>query len=225
MKIFKQLIIVLSVALSVHPGCDSDLFKSDDEGQDPQVGEIISDRMDLDVHVGDTVNFWISASDPDGGILQYLWDCTGGTFISTPDGDSVIWRAPFQGGNYSLQVRVSNKSKNVTRSKIIRVISFEKPVVHFISPRSGDFLIQHNAYTLVTEAFHDNGISTVRIYVNDVLAGTCKEIQPSLFRLDWIADVPSGWTELKAVAEAQTTAAQNQDSIQVSVEGVIPGKQ
>ena len=225
MKRLLSLLVLLVIAGLIHLACDPDLFKSEDEGEDPEVGDIITDKTELAVHVGDTLRCWVNASDPEGGTLQYLWENDGGEFVTTPDRDSVIWRAPLHGGDYNLQVKVSNKSKSVTRGKLIRVNSYEKPVVNIISPVNGSFLIQFNSYALITEAFHDNGISNVRIYVNGVLVGTCKEIQPSLFRLDWTADTPAGLTKLKAIAQARSTAAVNADSIYVSLEGVVPGKQ
>jgi len=216
--------LLFSLVWLVQAACDADLFKTQDEGNDPVVSEIMTDKADQPVYVGDTVKCWVSASDPDQGTLAYLWNCIDGNFLTTRDGDSIVWRAPSHGGEYNMQVQVSNKSKSVTRNKDIRVISFDKPVVHIISPQSGSFLVQYNSYTIVTEAFHDHGIYSVQIYVNDELFGICSQIQPSLFRLDWTIGNISGLTELKAVAVANLTGAVSADSILVSVEGVVPGK-
>ena len=217
--------ILLSLVWLTLAACDADLFKTKDKGEDPVVSEIITDKLDLAVHAGDTVKCWISASDPEGGTLEYLWNCTAGDFLTTRDGDSIVWRAPLHGGEFNMQVQVSNKSNSVTRSKAIRVISSEKPVVNIISPQDGSFLVQFNSYTVTVEAFHDHGIYTVQIYVNDELLGNCNQIQPSLFRLDWTVATSSGLKELKSVAVANFTGAVSADSVLVSVEGVIPGKQ
>jgi hypothetical protein len=220
-----------NIILGILPGillmsfaCDTDLFKTKDEGQDPVAGEIQADVANFETTVGDTVSFWISASDPDGGTLHYLWEKTGGEFISTPDGETVLWRT-VKGGDYTLYVTISNKNKSVLRSKIIRVKSFDKPVVRILSPRAGAYLIQYKTYTILTEAYHDNGISRVTIYINDTFAGICTPKQPSLFQLNWKASEESGQIEIRAEAEAQSTAAVDEDSLYVSIEGVIPGKQ
>ena len=56
---------------------------------------------------GEAVHITVSAHDPDGDELSYLWEATGGSF-SIMDGDNATWIAPQTVGNYSITIKVTD---------------------------------------------------------------------------------------------------------------------
>ncbi len=204
--------------------CDADLFKTKDEAQEPNVSDIESTAPDFTLSVGDTARFWITASDPDGRAITYKWEKTGGEFVTTFDGPEVTWRAPLKGGDYSISIRVANDEKQVTRSKIVRIISSEKPVVRILKPVKNEYLVQYETYDIQVEVFHDNGISVAKLYVNDRFIGNLNEKSENIFEYQWQVDASSGIAQLMVLAEARSVGTLNEDSTSINIEGVIPGK-
>jgi len=221
-KNFYKILMILPLVLIA--ACDADLFKSEDETQAPNVGDIETTAADFTLSVGDTARFWVSASDPDGKALTYKWEKTGGEFVTTFDAPEVIWRAPLKGGDYSISIRVANEDKQVNKSKLVRVISSEKPVIRIIKPLNNEYLVQYGSYNVQVEAFHDNGISIVKLYVNDLFVGNLDEKTASIFYYQWYVDADAGVAQLKVLAEARSVGTLNEDSTTVKIEGVIPGK-
>jgi hypothetical protein len=201
--------------------CDPDLFKPKDESPEPEVGNIQSSLSA--VFVGDTVKFWVIASDPDGGTLNYIWNTNGGEFITSSEEDSVLWRAPFQGDDYFVQVNVANKHKSVTKKKTIRVVSLNNPVVNLLTPLDQQYLVQYETIKIEVEAFHDNDITSVEFFVNDISINVLDEDNSNKYIVDWMVDAPAGEAKIKVTAKA-TASTTNSDSVFVNIEGVIPGK-
>jgi hypothetical protein len=212
-----QLSVTLYLLIILFIACDPDLFKPKDES--PEVGNIQSSLSEI--FVGDTVKFWVIATDPDGGTLNYIWNSNGGDFITSHEEDSVMWRAPFQGGKYFVQVNVANKNKSVTKEKQVDVTSLNKPVVRILSPLDQQYLVQYETTKIEAEAFHENNILYVEFFVNDSSIKILSGKQTNIYSMDWIIGNNVGATEIKVSATATTT---NADSIIVNIEGVIPGK-
>ena len=222
MRNFISVILLIPVLLII--ACDENLFKPGDETSDPEVSEIKSDLSDFRIDAGGTARFWVDASDPDGGVLNFLWSSSGGDFLTSRQEDSVSWLAPLQGGDYSVQVKVSNKDKTVTRNRTITVRSLDKPIVAILSPVEGAFLVQYETVTIEADAFHDNGISTVEFFINDISIDLVDGNHTTSYSHDWVIESTAGPTEIKVEAKARITSTISADSILVSVEGVIPGK-
>jgi len=221
----RKLIEMLGIiSLLFIAACDADLFKTEDEANEPTVSEIESTAADFTLNVADTAKFWINASDPDEKSLSYQWGTNGGHFVSTNDGPEVTWRAPFQGGDYSINVEVSNGDKEVSRSKIVRVISSEKPVVRIVKPVRNEYLVQYETFDIQVEAFHDNGISVVKLFVNEIFVDNLADRGENIFDYDWIVDASAGIASIRVMAQARAIGTQNEDSTVVRIEGVIPGK-
>ncbi len=215
--------VILFILISMFIACDPDLFKTEDESPEPEVGEIQSNLSA--VFVGDTVKFWVIASDPDGGTLNYIWNTNGGEFITSSEEDSVLWRAPFQGDDYLVQVNVANKNKSVTKKKTIRVVSLDNPVVNLISPLDQEYLVQYETIKIDVEAFHDNGITSVEFFVNDISINVLDDEDSNKYIIDWMVDAPAGESKIKVTAKAKPPASTtSSDSVYVNIEGVIPGK-
>ena len=103
--------ILLIILLS----CDAKLFETEEEPPAPEVSEIFTSLSEI--FAGDSVKFWVNASNPGEGSLSYDWNKSAGEFLSAPDQDTVMWRAPFKGGNHTIEVNVANKDKTVKKSK------------------------------------------------------------------------------------------------------------
>jgi hypothetical protein len=215
----RHLTVILYLLIFLFIACDENFFKPKDYSAEPEVGEIQSNLSA--VFVGDTVKFWVIASDPDGGILNYIWNSNGGEFITSFEEDSVLWRAPFQGGDYTVQVNVANKNKSVTKKKTVRVVSLDNPVVKILSPLDQQYLVQYETTKIEAEAFHENGILYVEFFVNDSSIEILNGKESNIYSMDWIIGNNVGATEIKVSATATTS---NADSIIVNIEGVIPGK-
>jgi hypothetical protein len=217
-----QLSVTLYLLIILFIACDPDLFKPKDESPEPEVGEIQSNLSA--VFVGDTVKFWVIASDPDGGTLNYIWNANAGEFITSSEEDSVLWRAPFQGGDYTVQVNVANKYKSVTKKKTVRVVSLDKPVVKILSPLDQQYLVLYETTKIEAEAINENEILYVEFFVNDSSIEILNGKETNIYSMDWIIKNNVGVTEIKVSATAKVTDSTNADSIIVNIEGVIPGK-
>jgi hypothetical protein len=217
-------IVLLSMLWFYIFACDADLFKTEDETEPPNVSEIESTAPGFTLNIGDTAKFWITATDPNGKPLTYKWDKNGGEFVSTSDGSEVTWRAPFRGGDYAISISVSNGDKQVAKNRIVRVISSERPVVRILKPLKNEYIVQYENYTFQVEAFHDNGISIVKLYVNDIFIGNMNVKPANIFDYQWIVDAPAGAAKIKVLAEASSVGTLNEDTVSISIEGVIPGK-
>ena len=134
------------------------------------------------------------------------------------------WRAHVKGDDYVIQVTVSNQDKSVNRSKTVTVISLDKPVVNIIYPKEQDYLVQFDTVVLEAEAFHDNGISTVELFINDSSITEVDGKSSNKYEFNWVVNTAAGEAEIKVAAKARVTSASNADSLTVNIEGVIPGK-
>ena len=204
--------------------CDENLFKTKDEVDPPQVGEVQTLLSDNSLYAGDTTKFWIIPTNPDTGPFSFQWSATKGEFISTTDEDTCIWRAPFKGGDLTISVKVSNSEKSVTKTKQIIIKSLANPVVSILSPGQGIYLVQFESTEIKAEAFHDNGIFSVEFFVNDNLINTIGGNESNVYMINWSNTAPAGLTKIKVRAKAQITGTTSMDSVSVITEGVVPGK-
>ncbi len=220
----KILIWVIFTAVLLLTACDENLFKTEEEVEAPQVGDIQSILADFSLNAGDTTKFWITPTNRDAGPFNYQWTATNGEFIYTTDWDTAYRRAPLEGGESIIGVEVSNSEKSVTKTKQIIVISLTNPVVSILSPTSGSYLVQFESIELRAEASHDHDIYSVEFFVNDNLISIVGGNSSNIYAINWTNTAPAGLAEIKVRATAQITATINTDSIFVNIEGVVPGK-
>lgn len=199
--------------------CDPELFKV---AQAPEVSTIRSSANGFTINQGDTVIFWVEASDPEEGELSYEWNATGGRFIGSTQQSSVAWLAVV-GGNYVLKVKVSNENKSVTKEENIIVPSDNPLIVNITNPVQSEFLVQYRSTEIQAEASHINGILQVSFFVNDNLLDVQPANASSQYTFEWDTIVPIGEAEIKVEAIA-ITGANGGDSILVKIEGLLPGK-
>lgn len=202
--------------------CDAKLFETEEDP--PEVSEILTSLTDWQILAGDSAEFWVDASNPGEGGLNYDWNKSAGEFLSAPDKDNIKWRAPFQGGIVTIEVDVSNNDKSVTKKKDITVVSLNIPVVNIIYPKENAYLVQYETIEMEAEVFHDNGISHVEFFVNDSSLGILDGNTSNTYTISWLNEAPAGSAEIKVTAVARSAATVGFDKVIVNIEGVIPGK-
>jgi hypothetical protein len=204
--------------------CDPKLFESEEEPEAPEVSDIFTNLSNSQIFAGDSAEFWIEASNPGEGSLKYEWNASGGYFLTTRDIANVKWRAPFQGGEERIEVKVSNNDKSTFQDKPLFVVSKSVPVVNILIPNDEAYLVQFDMIDIEAEVIHDNRITFVEIFINDESIEVLNGNTSNQYSYSWQNDAPSGKAEIKVSAVAEITGIIGSDSIIVNVEGVIPGK-
>ena len=119
---------------------------------------------------GDTIRIVVDAENPESGSLSYTWSAPdSGQFLQPADLDTVYWVAPLSGGTYNISVSVQNEKKSSEASTKINVQSQSRPVVNISRPKEGSYFVQTDSLTVVAHASHDNGLSTIRFYIDGEL--------------------------------------------------------
>jgi len=176
----------------------------------------------------DTVYAEVAATNPEEGALSYHWSVSPpdrGVFLDALDKSSVRWIAPTTGGDYTFKVNVSNSYKSAERTGTVKVIETGSPLVSILSPDDGDYFIQLNEIAIQSEAFHNNGINKVRLYVDDSLIAEKSGTSTNQYNFQFTPDTTYlGKTEIKITAIANYSLTEGADSISVYIEGILPGK-
>jgi hypothetical protein len=221
--LFGALFVLVFSNIACNP---EDLLK---EPKAPVVSDIHASVADFTINPGESIHLWVDASDPDGGSLIYHWTTElDGAIVGTALSDTLRWKAAqVGGGNYWVRCEVSNDEKTTTRTGEVIVRSGSNPFLKLISPEQGDYLVQFTEYEIIAECGHENGISMIGFWVNDTLkhatAGRLDD-RVDTFSYVWPADAGAGTVEIKVIATARVTGAQAADSINISLEGIVPGK-
>ncbi len=218
----KTISLIILVSCVVLFTCDSKLFETEEDP--PVVSAVFTTLSNAQILARDSAEFWVDASNPGEVSLNYDWNISAGDFLSAPDENKIKWRAPFQGGIVTIEVDVSNNDKSVTKKKDITVISLNIPVVNIIYPKENAYLVQYETIEMEAEAFHDNGISYVKFFVNDSPLGILDGNTLNTYIISWLNEAPAGSAEIKVTAVAREADTRGVDSISVNIEGVIPGK-
>ena len=192
--------------------------------EEPEVSDIFSDTPGFIVQPMETTRFWVIATNPEEGVLTYQWSASGGEIIGSRQNDTLTWRAPVTGGQYSVKVDVSNSDKSVSRSREISVPSLNAPQVDITSPKSDEYLVQESSVIVNAIAISENGIFQADFYVNDSLVSSKSGNSGNNYEFSWIVREKAGPSELKISATAKQTGLIGRDSVVVNVEGIIPGK-
>lgn len=172
---------------------------------------------------GDSVKAIVKASNPEKGSLTYQWEAPdGGTFLPPADLDSIIWIAPFQGGEYRIRAIVSN-DKESRETNRIDVQSLDKPLVKILSPANQQSFIVGQEMTINAEAYHDNDLSRVVLLLNNMPADTLGSYSSHNYLFHFTADTSSvGPLEIKVLAEVLNQPTNtNFDYVTVYIQGVI----
>ena len=162
----------------------------------PVVGLIQSNVPNFEVDPGDTVQFWVTATNPEEGELSYDWSCSGGEFIGLTDIDSVLWRSTLS-GTFNIEVEVSNDYESDDANRSITVRDYLAPYLKIIEPAKGAILIQHQNTFVTAEAVHQHGISRVDFFVNDILISSLSGYPSTEYEFNWNIEEEGGSAEVK----------------------------
>jgi hypothetical protein len=180
-------------------------------------------KPDGSVYQGDTLRAVVKAVNPEKGKLTYKWEALdGGTFIPPFDLDSILWIAPFEGGEKRIRAVVSN-DKEARRTNSVVVQSLGKPLVRILSPSTGENFLINQPIEVEATAYHDNDLSKVWLLVNDVPADSQSWTSSNNYLLRFTpTDTFVGPLELKVFAEVLNQPGNtNADYITVFVQGII----
>jgi len=216
------IISLLLFILTAFCACNLDDLIKDVEP--PQVGNILTTAESFMANPGDTVLFWVEATDPQDKALSYKWTLAAGEIIGSAQHDTLTWKAPLSGGDNQVAVKVSNSEKSVTRTETITVISSVKPYVKILYPSSTQYLVQYTPVTVKADAYHDNGIYQVQLWINDALLPGLPVQNAQEYKFVWDGAAPAGMVEIKVTAISQITSVSGSDSVRVPLEGIIRGK-
>jgi len=129
------------------------------------------------------------------------------------------------GGPYNIEIEVSNEYKSNTENITVEVASNLNPYIEITDPNAGDYLIQYTTYNIKFDATHNNGIAQIYIYINDQVSDSMVGTTTSTsYNMDWKITQNAGNAEIKVEAISRLTAKSGSDSINVSIEGILPGK-
>jgi len=173
----------------------------------------------------DTVRAEVQAINPEEGTLSYQWSVSpeAGFFIDPADRSTTRWIAPNTGGDYTFKITVSNSYKSADRTSIVRVVEPTIPIVKILSPQAGDYFVQGAEISIEIDARHNNGINTVRLYVDNSFIREQSGQSSNNYLFTFTPDTSFlGETELKIEATANFTAAMGSDSILINIEGILP---
>ena len=191
----------------------------------PNVNPIQSE-IGFEVDPGDTLRLTVNATNPEDGELGYEWsaDNNAGTIIGSVNETTFLWKAPLSGGTYRISVKVSNDYKSTTNYVDVIVRSKLNPYVNISAPSGGTYLIQFTPIIMEFEAVHNNGIALIYIYINDQKIDSLVGLTQTDYSYNWNVSASSGDKEIKVVAISKITDKVGSDSINVTIEGIIPGK-
>ncbi len=197
----------------------------------PQLSDISLSRNR--VAAFDTVSASIIATNPIDGALDYRWIIThvetgvgsSNGIIGTNDTDSIKWIAPIQGGVYEFKVIVENTAKSSEKTKQLEVIVSERPVVDLRKPVAGAYFVVGQTIDAEVRAEHANGLSWVRIYLNQTLMAEQDQNSSGIYNFEVSADSSMvGTAVLKIEAKSAVVNEPGSDSIEIEIGGIIPGK-
>jgi len=194
--------------------------------KDPELGGegivVSADR----VAPRDTVTAYINATNPIDGPMYFEWTATGGGYIPPADGDTVQWIAPLIGGTYRLQVKVRNNDGSAEAYKDIVVISADEPLARIEQPRENSYFVSGETVYVTNTAEHENGIATVRMFVNQKLVSEVDGHAAGAYRFNFTADTSMvGDAVIKVEAQAANQfSTVGADSVTVHIKGYIEGE-
>jgi len=116
---------------------------------------------------GQTVQFFDNSADPNGSIVEWLWDFGDGSSTSTEKNPTHVYQTP---GTYNVKLIVTDndgqKSEKILSIKIFAE-SDEPPTCEILYPKNNT--IVSSIITISGTANDDYGISRVELYIDDVL--------------------------------------------------------
>ena len=166
----------------------------------------------------------VDATDEQSEALSYSWQATLGSILPPTDSPQVSWKAPSNGGNVTISCTVSDGETSVSRSLNITVRAYEAPNVNILYPPNNACYVAGDTVHIKVYANHSNGIEAVRLMLNQDLLTSTSSCQNSVFSFVHTLGESYGILTLTAQAVAKITGTTGNDSIQLEIQGIIPGK-
>jgi hypothetical protein len=173
----------------------------------------------------DTVYASVTATNPEEGILSYQWSVSPerGFFLEGTSGASTRWIAPTVGGDYTFKIMVSNDFKSTERTAPVRVVEAGNPLVRILAPANDDYFVQRSPIEIRTEAFHNNGINRIQLFVKDFFISEQSGSSTNSYQFSFTPDSTYlGKVEIKIAAVANFVSTVGADSVVVNIEGIVP---
>ena len=186
------------------------------DANDPPSGRV-SLSPEGPVGFGDPVSCSFIGSDPDGGVLKYLWTATGGRFTINPVADlgttdsTAVWNAPNSAGTYTIRCRVTDdEGAAVTFSKSIKVEDTSPPPTSF-RLGSPTLIVDEGKFTNILAILNSVATSNVTLTVSVVAGGTTAA--SSEYSVAGTISIPTGQIRGTARFTANTDGIQDGDKI------------
>lgn len=217
--LFAAFVILTAAFISFH--CSSDILKV---AQAPVIGSM--DASAYEVDPGDTVTVSVTVQEANGDVLHYEWHASRGELIQPVNQSTVRWVAQSDGGTVRITVWVSNEDRSSNQSIELNVRSYIDPFVVIDTPQPESYFVLNDEVEIEARASHNNGIEWVNLYVDDayVMQLSRKPGLDDTYTGHYQFLEKTGEVELRVSARARTTGTTGSDSLNVHVEGIIPGK-
>ncbi len=172
------------------------------------------------VFVGDTLDFSVDASDPDGDELFYTWTATDGYFIDK-SGPAISWVAPENEGRYDVEVAVRDQNEGEAKESVtVTVLENREPSVFISFPQNGNVFVGLGQITVKAQAAPVEFINRVEFFFNDRFLGSDKYL-PFEQTLD--LDGRNGRHKIHVIAYRTVPSVRMaSDSVYIMIEGVVP---
>jgi hypothetical protein len=173
----------------------------------------------------DTVYASVTATNTEEGILSYKWSVSPeqGFFLDGTGGASTRWIAPTVGGDYTFKILVSNDYKSTERTAPVRVVEAGNPLVRILAPANDDYFVQRSSIDIQAEAFHNNGINRIQLFVKDLFISEQSGSSANSYQFSFAPDSSYlGKVEIKIAAIANFVFTVGADSVVVNIEGIVP---
>ena len=222
-------ILTLSLLGLLWSACDLDSLdpnKKNDEEEDINKPPVIV-SMTANKYIVDpleSIVISITATDEQQEVLSYNWQASLGSILPPTDNPQVTWKAPSNGGNVTISCAVSDGETSVSRSLNITVRAYEAPSVHILYPANRAHYVSGDTVHVKVYADHQNGIESIRLLLDETQIASTSSGQNSIFTFTYTLNSYYGIHAMTAEAIAKYTGTTGNDSIQLEVEGLIPGK-
>jgi hypothetical protein len=160
--------IISLAAITIMAGCGGKA--TDSGGDDPSVNqapEILSMTADPStIGIGGSTSIVVAAADPEGDILFYGWNTSGGSISG--DGPSATWNAPENQGNYIISVYIADdRLGRVNGTVEVQVVDSgsdnRPPVIQYINS-SPDILPTGGHSQITVGAYDPDGDDSQLVY-------------------------------------------------------------
>ncbi|MGI6651965.1 MAG: Ig-like domain-containing protein [Limnochordia bacterium] len=172
----------------------------------PKINSFSPNLDEVTVAPGGTIDFSVTASDPDGDSLSYSWKSDKGTFAA-PNSKDTKWTAPDEVGTVKVEVTVSDGKAVADHEWTVTIGDVKPPIIASASPVSSEAApaevnINEERILAITASDPQGRTLTSNWTCS---AGTIKD--PELYTAKWVAPgIPGPATVTVTVSNGAKTA-------------------